>query len=96
MNRYTYKVPEPVGNGRGGVGLRAGLDRVDLSRVQPRQRQPCGTEERNVGKETNSGTLGSGLSVWQQASESEDHGQALSNGTDQEELAATDALNKEP
>ena len=95
-DHHDKKVPEPVGDGGGSVGLSTGLDGVDLGGVQPGQRQPSGTEECNVGKETDGGTLGGGRSAWKQASEGEDHGQELSNGADQEELAATDTLNKEP
>lgn len=42
------EVPQPVGYRRGSVGLGAGLERVDLGRVQPRQRKPGGTEESDV------------------------------------------------
>ncbi|KAJ8113151.1 hypothetical protein OPT61_g4648 [Boeremia exigua] len=95
-NHDNEKVPEPVGDGRSSVGLRAGLDGVDLSGVQPRQRQPGSTEERDVCEQTDGSALGSRSSVGEQAAEGQDHGQALSNGTDEEELAATDALNEEP
>ena len=43
-----------------------------------------------------SGTLGGACSAGDEGTESEHHGQTLANGTDQEELAATDTLNSEP
>lgn len=90
------KVEEPVGAGRDGVGLCASLEGVDLSGVQPGERQPCGTEEGNVGEETESGTLGRSSSTGNQAGKGDDHGGHLTDGTDEQELAATDSLNDEP
>jgi len=90
------EVPEPVGDGRGGVSLRAGLERVDLSGVEPREGQPSGTEEGDVGEETDSSTLGSRGGSGDESAEGEDHGQALADGSNEEELAATDTLNGEP
>lgn len=90
------EVPEPVGDGGGGIGLRSGLEGVDLGRVQPGEREPCGTEEGNVGEETDSGTLGSSGGTRDQGAEGQNHGETLADGTDEEELAATDTLNGEP
>lgn len=90
------EVPDPVGHGRGGVGLRAGLERVDLGRVQPGERQPSGTEECDVGEETDTSTLGSRGRVGNQSAKDKDHGQALANGSDEEELSAAQALDGVP
>ena len=90
------EVEQPVRAGRDGVGSGAGLDWVDLGWVQPWKWEPGGTEEGDVGEETDGGSLGSAWSVWNQAGEDEDHGQALTDSTDQEELATTNALNDEP
>jgi len=90
------EVPEPVGDGGGGVSLRAGLERVDLSGVEPREGQPSGTEESDVSEETDGSTLGSRGSTGDESAEGEDHRQALANGSNEEELAATDTLNGEP
>lgn len=90
------EVPGPVGHGRGGVGLRAGLEGVDLGRVQPGEGQPGGTEEGNVGEETDTGTLGGRGRVGNQSAKDEDHGQALANGSDEEELSAAEALDGVP
>jgi hypothetical protein len=89
------KVPQPVRYGGESVGLSTGLERVDLGRVQPGQREPGGTEEGDVGEETDGGTLG-GLSVTRnETCEDENHGQALADGTVEEELSASDTLNEE-
>jgi hypothetical protein len=90
------EIPEPVGDSRGSVGLRAGLEGVDLSGVQPGERQPGSTEESDIGEETDSGTLGSRGSTGDQSAEGKDHRGTLSDGTDEEELAATNTLNGEP
>lgn len=90
------EVPEPVGDGGGGVSLRAGLERVDLSGVEPREGQPSGTEEGDVSEEADGSTLGSRGSTGNESAEGEDHGQALADSSNEEKLAATDALNSEP
>lgn len=90
------EVPEPVGDGGGSVGLCAGLERVDLGGVQPGERQPGSTEEGDVGKETDSGSLGGSGGTGDQSAESQDHGSTLADGSDEEELAATDTLNSKP
>ena len=95
-NHDDEEVPEPVRNGRRGIGLRAGLKRVDLSRVQPRQRQPSGAEECDVSEETDGGATGSLRGTGDQSTEGEDHGQTLADGADEEQLAATDTLDSEP
>lgn len=92
MDLLTY----PVRYSRNGIRLRSRLQRVDLSRVQPRQRQPRSTEECNVREETDGSSLGGGFSVWNQSSEGNNHGQALADGTNEEELAATHTLDGEP
>lgn len=90
------EVPAPVRDGGQGVCLGTSLQRVDLSRVQPGQREPGGTEEGDVGEETNSGTLGRVRIARDQACEDKNHGQALAYSTPEEELAASDTLNEEP
>ena len=101
-NHDNSKVEEPVAAGGHGVGLRTGLDGRQLSRVQPRQRQPGGTEEAHVHEETEDSTLGdlrvtlSHGGTRDKTSEHDDHGSALSETATQEQLATTDLLDKEP
>lgn len=90
------EVPEPVGDGGGSVSLCAGLERVDLSGVQPGERQPGSTEEGDVGEETDSSSLGGSGGTRDQSTESENHGSTLADGSNEEEFAATDTLNGEP
>lgn len=101
-NHDNSKVEEPVAAGGHGVGLRTGLDGRQLSRVQPRQRQPGGTEEAHVHEETEDSTLGD-LRITlghggtrDKTSEHDDHGGALSETATKEKLATTNLLNKEP
>jgi hypothetical protein len=94
-------LPEPVGTGRDCVGLSASLERVDLCWVQPGQWQPCRAEERDVGEQTDSGTLcRSGIggidALGQQAGKNDHHGQALTNGAGKEQFAAANVLNQPP
>ncbi len=49
------EVPQPVRHRRYGIGLGPRLERVDLSRVQPRQRQPRGTEKGDIREESDGG-----------------------------------------
>ena len=87
----------PVVNRAESVGLRAGLERVDLGGVQPGEWQPSSAEEGDVDEKTYSSTVGStSLGRGNKAGEGKNHSQALSNGTDQEELTATDTLNDKP
>lgn len=96
------KVEEPVTAGGHGVGLRTGLDGRQLSGVEPRQRQPGGTEEAHVHEETENSTLGDlGITLshggtGDQASEHDDHGGALSETATKEKLATTNFFDKEP
>lgn len=90
------EVEEPVRARGDGVGLGARLDRVDFGRVQPRERQPGRAEERDVGEEADGCAFGVVRTTWDQACEDEDHGQALADGPDEEELAASGAFDDEP
>lgn len=97
------KVEQPVGAGRGSVGLTAGLEGVDLSGVQPRKRQPGSTERSNVGEQTSDGTLGDlrrigtrVVSTRNQESHGQEHGKHLSSGTDKQQLTTTNTFNEEP
>jgi hypothetical protein len=94
-DHYDEKVPQPVRNSRESVGLSTSLERVDLGRVQPRQRKPGGTEEGDVGEETNSSTLGGLFVTRDKTGEDQNHGQALTDGTVKEELAASDTFDEE-
>ncbi|KAI7498754.1 general substrate transporter [Hortaea werneckii] len=89
-----WKMTYPVLSGGQSVGFRAGLERVDLSRVQPWQWQPGSTEESNVGEETDSGTLASLLSAWNERTEGDHHGKHLTDLKTQ--LATANALDSEP
>lgn len=95
-NHDDEEVEHPVGAGRDGVGLSTGADGVDLGGIEPGEGKPSGTEEGDVGEETDSGTASSHGVAGDQAGEDEDHGKHLANGTDQEQTTATDALNDEP
>lgn len=95
-NHDNSKVEEPVGTGGNSVGLGTSLEGVDLGRVQPGERKPSGTERGNVGEETDSGTLGGGLGTGEQTGKGQDHGEELANGSVEEKIAATNALNEEP
>lgn len=95
-NHDNHEVGNPVDGGGDGVGATTSANWVDLGWVQPWEWEPGGTEEGDVGEETDSGTIRGGLGVWKQAGEDEDHGQALAEGTDEEELAATSTLDDEP
>lgn len=61
-------VPQPVVDGRDSVGVRACLERVDFSRVEPRQLQPRETEEgeeqEELGGEGQHGSHASELHAW--------------------------------
>lgn len=88
------EVPEPVLDGGGSVGLSAGLERVDFSRVQPGEREPGSAEEGDVEEQTEGGT-GGGTSLLgrNKTGEGDDHGNHLAQCADEEELAATKTLN---
>lgn len=90
------EVPQPVRHRRHGVGLRARLERVDLRRVQPGERQPRRAEERDVGEEADGRAARRRRRAGDQRPEREHHGQALADGADEEQLAAADALDGEP
>lgn len=90
------EVEQPVGAGGHSVGLGTGLDGRQLSRVQPGQRQPGGTEGSHVQEKTEHGTLGDLRVVGDQTGEGDDHGDGLQVRATQEQLAATDLLNEEP
>ncbi len=45
----VHTVEEPVRAGRDSIGLGTSLDGVDLSRVQPREREPGCTERSDIG-----------------------------------------------
>ncbi len=53
-------------------------------------------KKKSTYEKTNSSALGSGLGIGDQASEREDHRQALSESSPEEQLATTNALNDEP
>ena len=96
-----FRVPKPVRARRNCVGLSSSLERVDLCRVQPGQWQPCRAEEGNVGEQTDSGTLrwtsiGRVDTLGEQTGKYDHHGQALADGTSEEQLATTDVLNQPP
>lgn len=90
------KVPKPVGDGGDSVGLGAGLQRVYLGGIEPWQWEPGGTEESDIGEETDSGSLRGGFSIRDEGAEGKYHGKALSDSTPEEELAASDTLDGEP
>lgn len=92
----NQEVEEPVAAGRDSVGLGTSLDGGQLSRVQPGQRQPSGTESGHVEEQTEDSTLGSLLVTRDQTGKGDNHGNALKEGSTQEELATTDLLNEEP
>lgn len=94
-DHYNEEVPQPVVDGRESVSLGTSLERVDLSRVEPGQRKPCGTEEGNVGEETDGGTSSVHRVVGNKTGEDEDHGQALADSTVKEKLATSNALDEE-
>jgi hypothetical protein len=94
-------LPEPVRTCRDRVRLSTCLEWVDLCRVQPGKRQPCCTEEGNVGKQSKCSALrGTGVVgidvLRDQTGENNDHGQALTDCTSEEQLAATNVLDQPP
>lgn len=92
----NQEVEEPVAAGRDSVGLGTGLDGGQLSRVQPGQRQPSGTESGHVEEQTEDSTLGSLLVTRDQTGKGDNHGNALKERSTQEKLATTDLFNEEP
>ena len=90
------EVEEPVAAGRDGVGLRTGLDGRQLSGVEPRQRQPGGTEDTHVHEEAKDSTLSSLSIARNQAAKDNNHGSTLAKAPTKEQLATTNLLNKEP
>lgn len=78
------------------VGLRAGPERVDLGRIQPGQWEPGSTEECDVGEKSDGGALGRLLVSRDQCTKGEHHGQALTHGSNDEKLAASNSLDEVP
>lgn len=90
------EVEEPVRDGRGGVGVGARAQRVDLRGVEPGERQPGRAETGDVGEEADDGAVGGGFRAGDQAGEDEDHGEALPDCAPEEELSAAGFLDDEP
>ena len=92
------EVEQPVRASRDSVGFCTGSEWVDFCGVEPRERQPCCAEEGDVSEETDTCSFGgrSLSAVGDQAGEDEDHGEALADCANEEELAATGALDDEP
>lgn len=89
------EVEKPVAHGGDGVGLGSNGLRVQFGRIQPRERKPSGTEEGDEEVETEGGTLRRALGAGKKASESDEHGDSLSNGADQEHRSSTTSFNEE-
>lgn len=89
------KVEQPVAHGGDGVGLSSDGLRVQFGRVQPGKRKPSGTEKGDEEVETESGTLGRPLRAREQASESDEHGDSLTDGTDQEHGSSTASFDED-
>lgn len=101
LDLHNEEVEEPVGASGDSVGLASGLEGVNLSGVEPGERQPGSSERGNVGEETNKGSLGRScilrvLATRDKAGEGEDHGKHLTSSSVKKKLSATDALNDEP
>jgi len=90
------EVEQPVRAGRDGVGLGTSAQGRDLGWVQPRKRQPGGTEDGEVQEDTDGSTLGRFGGVGNQASENQNHRKALAHRAGEEELPTSNALNNEP
>lgn len=89
------KVEKPIAHGGDGVGLSSNGLRVQFGGVQPGKGEPRGTEERDEEVEPKRGTLGRPLPIGQQASESDEHGDSLTDGTDQEHGSSTASFNED-
>lgn len=90
------EVEEPVGASGDGVRLGTGLDRGNLSRVEPGKREPGCAEGGNEGEQAYSGTLSGFGTAGDQAGEGDHHGRTLAEGADKEEVATADLLDQEP
>lgn len=89
------EVGKPVGHRAYSVRLRPDGHRVELGRVQPREREPSRAEERDEEVQSECGALGRSSGAGQEASESDEHRSALAKCADEEELASADFLDEE-
>lgn len=89
------EVGEPVGHGRDSVGLGTSRHRVELGGVEPRKGEPGGTEERDEEVQTDGGTLCWADTTGKETCPGDEHGDCLADGSDKEELAATDTLDED-
>lgn len=71
------EVPDPVGDGRYSVGLCSGLQWVDFCGVEPREWEPSGSKEGDVGEETDGCTLCGGLGAGDESAKGDNHGETL-------------------
>lgn len=89
------EVEQPVAHGGDGVGLSSDGLGVQFGRVQPRKGKPSSTEEGDEEVETESSTLGRSLRARKQAPESDEHGDSLTDGTDQEHGSSTASFDED-
>lgn len=75
--------------------MRTDRHRVEFGGVQPGQGKPSGTEEGDEQEETECASLGGVDVLGDETAESDKHGDCLTNGADQEQLAATDLFNEQ-
>lgn len=90
-----HKVPNPVGASRQSIRRRTNTQRRNLSGIQPSHAQPTDREEGVEDKEEHNDSNLAGLVILVRGDSSQDgHGQCLTDGAEQHELTAADALDK--
>ncbi|KAG7737240.1 hypothetical protein KL930_004678 [Ogataea haglerorum] len=89
------KVGDPVGTRGDGGGHCSSSQSIDFWWVHPWERQDGEGEDGNEQEETNSGSLGGLLVLLDQTTKSNDEGDTLTCGTNQEERSSSESVDQE-
>lgn len=96
LDRQNRRInSHPVTHRRNRVGLRPHPQRVQLSGVQPGQRQPSRAEPHDVEEETERGALGGTWGSGDEACENDHHGGELTPGTGEEHSTTAETFDGE-